>query len=151
MTRWPSLTEVLLLSDNLKANDFAARADVVQQQVLRNLETLLNTRRHHISPPQHLACVHESLLAFGIPDFTGCGFDNDLQRRRLCGVIKAAIRNFEPRLRNVEVVDLNKSSPIERSLRFQITGQLLVYPRPYRVAFDSRLDRTTSIFTVQNG
>ena len=147
--QWPSVVDVLLYSGQHVVNDLSEDVDLVHRQVLRNLENLLNYRRRPVPPPERLSELQESVLMFGIPDFTAFGFDSDRQRRQVCRQIRTVIRNFEPRLKSVDVDDLNDGEELDRMLKFRITADLQVYPHPHRVAFDSRLDRATSLFIVQ--
>ena len=145
---WPSVVDVVLFMDEVVDNSAPENQALIEQQVLRNLEVLLNTRRGPTWPPTHLEETLSSSVAYGINDFTCSSFVDSPDRRTLCSELRKAIRAYEPRLKNVQVEDLNGTEELDRILHFRIRAQLLVYPNPHRIVFDSRLDRATAQFEV---
>lgn len=148
---WPSVIDVLILpQEDVSVRNFADNARMVEEQVRRNLTSILNARRNSLLIPDHFEDMRESPLYYGIPDFSRHGFDNSKQRRGLSDEIRRTILAFEPRLKKVQVLDLNDDANLSRLLTFRISGDLQVYPRPQQVEFDSRLDRVTSLFEVDS-
>lgn len=146
---WPSVVDVLVSgSRDVEVKNFADNAHMVEEQVRRHLTAILNARRNSLLVPDHFEELRDSPVYFGIPDFSRHGFDNSKQRRGLSDEIRRTILAFEPRLKKVQVLDLNDDGNLSRLLTFRITGDLQVYPRPQQVEFDSRLDRVTSLFQV---
>lgn len=130
----------------------ASRAQVVRQLrrlVRRDLENLLNTRVRLLVFPEGLSELDASLVRYGLPDFTGSSFGSDRARAELGRIIQAAIRRFEPRLRAVQVRDLNQGEPLDRTLHFRIDATLVVEPDTEPIVFDSTLSPTTGAFQIQ--
>ena len=118
-----------------------------KQAVRRDLEWLLNTRQLADGVPPGLKEVTSSLAAYGLPDFTTASAssaeDQDFVRRS----IEEAIRVFEPRLRDVNViVDAPRES--ERALRFRIDALLDVDPAPEPITFDTTLQLVNGEYKV---
>jgi len=129
----------------------ASRAESLRQlkeSVRRDLEWLLNTRRlvHEISAD--LKETLRSLAAFGVSDFSTMGVRNLADQDRMCRVVQDAIRNFEPRLRDVTVTaELGRE--FEHMLHFRIQAYLDVEPAPEQVNFDTSLQVFSTEFKVQ--
>jgi type VI secretion system lysozyme-like protein len=130
--------------------ELGSRRDVtVEESIARDLEVLLNTRREEFLVPPEFEQTATSIVNFGIPDPAKCGsLRFGPEQAKLCRWIEEAIRNFEPRLRNVavRVVDRDNVAPILRfrveakaeytseKLAFELglkrdSGQLAVLPR----------------------
>jgi type VI secretion system protein ImpF len=124
--------------------DYAGR---LKQAVKRDLEWLLNSRRLDTEPPDDLHHLDQSLLAYGVPDFTTFCLSNAHDRDRLRRSMEIAISRFEPRLTSV-VVTLAENRASDRTLRFHIDGVLRVEPTPEPVQFDSVLRLDNGAFAV---
>lgn len=143
-----------LIDDPTHANVAAAPRvdsadfDQLTADVGRDLENLLNTRRRCVACPQELDEVNKSLVEYGIPDFTGLNMSLPTEREQTRLAIERAIRQFEPRLRNVAVTVLSNVDKSDRRLRLRITGVLRTEPVPERVEFDSEVDPSTAAIGV---
>jgi type VI secretion system protein ImpF len=116
-------------------------ADEFAASIARDLHVLLNTRREENLVPPEFEATATSIVNFGIPDFTKCGgLRSTSEQSRLCKWMEEAIRNFEPRLRNVSVrvVDSENVSP---QLRFRMEAKADFLSE--RVAFEMGLKRDT--------
>ncbi len=119
----------------------------IKAAVVRDLENLLNTRRHIISPPVALTEVNSSLLVYGLGDFTSQNPRSPTVKQQLRQDIERTISKFEPRLRNV-TVQFESRNPIERNLRFRITGMLVADPLIEPVTFDTYFDINRSMVVI---
>jgi type VI secretion system protein ImpF len=119
----------------------------VKASVIRDLENLLNTRRPPEDLPRDFRHVQNSLLAYGLRDFTASNPRSAATRQQLRVEIERMISQFEPRLRNV-VVQLDVDAGNERVLRFRISGILIVEPLSEPVTFDTVLDVNRAQFKV---
>jgi type VI secretion system protein ImpF len=126
--------------------------DVAQQvrNVARDLENLLNTRRRFLVPPSEYKELNASIVEYGIPDFTGLNMTLPSEREQTRRTIERAIRQFEPRLRNVVVTVLTNIDKADRRLRLRIAGVLRSEPVPERVEFDSEVDPSTTTVSISN-
>src|SRR5437660_12020505 len=88
--------------------------------VRRDLEDLLNTRQSHTGLPEAFKEVHQSLIAYGLPDLTSLNAFTAQQRSDIAGVIESAVAQFEPRLKDVRVQLLDPGDLKQRTLRFRI-------------------------------
>jgi type VI secretion system protein ImpF len=122
----------------------------LKQSVGRDLENLLNTRQRWGEWPEPLAELEQSLVNYGIPDFTGVNMSVPSERERLRGIIQEVIEMFEPRFQQVRVNLLENTEAFDRTLRFRIDGLLNVDPAPEPVIFDSQLEPATATFEVKD-
>jgi type VI secretion system protein ImpF len=121
----------------------------LKQSVRRDLENLLNTRvRCGVWPP-HLKELKQSLVNYGIPDFTGAGLGDAQDSDAICGVLQTVIRQGEPRFKSVQVQILGNAEPLDRTLRFRIDALLIADPAPEPIVFDSTLKPATGNFEVK--
>jgi type VI secretion system protein ImpF len=123
----------------------------LKQSVRRDLEDLLNTRRRNIAPPPGLAELADSLLTYGVPDFSGTGPTSAKDREAFCRMLEGVIRSSEPRLLRVGVEVVSNPEPADRTLRFRIDALLRADPAPEPVVFDSALEPATNQFAVKGG
>lgn len=111
----------------------------IKGAVVRDLENLLNTRRHILSPPAALTELNSSLLVYGLGDFTSQNPRSPTVKQQLRQDIERTISKFEPRLRNV-MVQFESPNPNDRNLRFRISAVLVVDPIIEPVTFDTVFD-----------
>lgn len=119
--------------------------------VRRDIENLLNSRRRNISLPPRLPELRQSLLTYGVADFSGTGPATAKQREAFCRILEEIIRLNEPRLLEVQVELATNPEPGDRTLRFRIDALLRADPAPEPVIFDSALEPVTHTFAVQGG
>lgn len=93
------------------------------ESVRRDLEKLLNTRWRCLSWPPHLDELEQSLVNYGLPDFSGLSFNTPESQGDLRKVIERTLAHFEPRFGKVSV-SLDKTAKKDRVLRFRIDAVL---------------------------
>ncbi len=121
----------------------------LKQAVRRDLENLLNTRIRCVPYRTELKELKQSVVNYGIPDLTGLSLGGPKEREEFRRTIQAVIRQFEPRLRKLEVRVLDQTDTIERTIRFHIDAVLNAEPAPEPIAFDSMVRLTTGSFDVK--
>lgn len=140
----PSLLDRLIDNDPEREQDEPQSENQIlrdiQISVRRDIEDLLNTRfRCAVWPPQFNG-LEDSLINYGLPDFTAAGLnivnDNELLTRS----IEDAISRFEPRLCNVKVERVRGVESIDRTFRFRILGTLQLESVEQEIRFDSSLE-----------
>ncbi len=119
----------------------------LQDAVRRDLIPLLNTRRKEQPIPQDYLQCNQSLLVFGLPDFSAFSLRSPGDQRRLGQAIEAAIRTFEPRLSEVTVI-CEPRNELDSLLKFRVEALLNVEPAPEPVTFDTVLQADTGRFSV---
>jgi type VI secretion system protein ImpF len=129
---------------------------VLEENVLRDLEHLLNTRQVSdpaSSPHDHL---EKSLYNYGLLDFSNLSADSSRTPDEIRRLIKEAIELFEPRLTDVDVVDPEEGKEpkdgwsLRRTVRFRVEATLRTDPEPERVEFDTVLDVTRKRFELSS-
>jgi type VI secretion system protein ImpF len=116
--------------------------------VLRDLEDLLNTRQTYRDMPAHLTEVHDSIMAYGLPDILSFDSVSTQERAQIGQSIQQVIERFEPRLREVHVSLLDPGENWTRhSVRFRVDARLAVDPAP-DVAFDTVLEMASGQYRV---
>jgi type VI secretion system protein ImpF len=127
---------------------------VLERNVLRDMEQLLNTRQRSdpAQPPyDHLS---RSTYNYGLLDFSNLSADETGTADYIRGLIAEVIELFEPRLTEVRVVDPDKDGSAEgkpsrlRQVRFRVEATLRTDPDPERVEFDTVLETTSKRFEV---
>lgn len=129
------------LTDNQKLR-------LVQQSVRRDLQDLLNTRYRCVAWPPELNELDDSLINYGIPDFTASSLNATADSDILIQAIGKAIRLFEPRLVDFQLEPRLDNYLADRTFRFRIRGTLLVEGQQHRVQYDSALESATGQFNV---
>jgi type VI secretion system protein ImpF len=127
---------------------------LLEKNVLRDLEKLLNTRQ--VSEPAGTPHKHveKSVYNYGLLDFSNLTADSSRTPDEIRRLIKEAIELFEPRLMDVEVVDplegeeKKRGQVLQRTVRFRVEATLRTDPDPERVEFDTVLDVTNKRFEV---
>jgi type VI secretion system protein ImpF len=113
----------------------------VRDALKRDLEVVLNSRRRFLSPPAYLQYLADSLMTYGMSDFSlenvkSMEFKNEF-RLHILDIIK----RLEPRLSSVDVRMLDGKDEFDRTLRFRITGSLVLGEgEREEIVFNSYLD-----------
>jgi type VI secretion system protein ImpF len=118
------------------------------EAVQRDLEELLNTRQTDGGIPESLTEVHNSVVAYGLPDLTSLNTITPQQREDIGRVIEACVARFEPRLRDIRAIMIEDTTGKDRTVKFRIDARLCVDPAP-EVAFDTILELTTGHYSVK--
>jgi len=119
----------------------------IKDTVARDLENLLNARRHILAPPVSYREVNNSLFVYGLPDYTSRNPGNVSVRSQLRLEIEKTISRFEPRLKNV-AVHIDSRDANSRDLGFRITAILVVNPVTEPVTFDTSFDLNRSKYSI---
>jgi len=119
----------------------------VKQALKRDLEWLLNTRRV-LEVPEDLPLLADSMLAYGLPDFTNLSVKSAEDQHDLTRALETTLKRFEPRLEDV-VVTVANASVLERAYRFRIEARLRIDPVPEPISFDTTLQLGSGNFAVK--
>lgn len=125
--------------------------ETLKQAVRRDLEDLLNSRRRFLTWPAHLTELNQSLVNYGLPDFSGMDVSSTQGREELRRLLETVIRRFEPRFKTLRVQLLEGGEPLDRTLRFRIDALLYADPAPEPVVYDSTLEPVQGGFEVWGG
>ena len=121
----------------------------LREAVRRDLQNLLNTRWRCTSWPSDLEQIEDSLVNYGLPDFTGGNLvsTGPAELRR---IVEAAIRRSESRFKSVKVELLKNPENDDRTVRFRIDVLLYAQPAPEPLVFDSQLEPLNCTFEVKS-
>jgi type VI secretion system protein ImpF len=136
--------------DRMIDNSRYASGDIraIRDSVRAELERLLNTRWRCREWPPNLEELEQSLVNYGIPDFSGASFRDSRSQRELRKLIERAIRLFEPRCQRVKVSVVTDSRR-DRKLRFRIETELVAQGHREGAVFESTLDVSSSTFSIK--
>jgi type VI secretion system protein ImpF len=119
----------------------------LRSAVRRDLEWLLNSRRIPVEPDPAFVEVNQSVYVSGLEDFATFSLADGQEQSRLLHHIQTVIRQFEPRLANVQISQ--QDDPIKtRRMRFRIEASLLVDPAPERISFDTVLQLSSGEYVI---
>lgn len=120
---------------------FSLEIEELHELIRVNLEHLLNTRSTLVldAANDDEKFVKNSVLNYGIKDFSHTAFGDHQAQLNLCQNIASAIQAFEPRLKHV-TVDLQETEINDRILRLRISALIDFYPKPEAAIFESELD-----------
>ena len=149
----PSVLDRLIAAEPTSTRESPkARGQVLRelkQNIRRDLENLLNTRRRCKSWPENLSELEMSLVNYGVPDLAGAALGMAEGREEFRQVFETVVRLFEPRFARVSVEMLGNSDPLDRALRFRIDALLHAEPAPEPIVFDSALQPATGNVEVK--
>jgi type VI secretion system protein ImpF len=114
----------------------------------RDLAAILNTRRADEDfDPAFVQCTN-SILTYGVADFTSYNLNNGFDRERVRQSVERAIRQFEPRLTHVTVT-VEQPDSIRPLLKFQIEAILRTDSAASEpVVFDATIHRDSRRVSV---
>ncbi len=142
----PTILDRLAPQQEYRGEIGMRRHSTIEESIGRDLEMLLNTRREEFLVPPGYEQTATSIVNFGVPDLTSCGsLRTAPEQAKLCRWIEEAIRNFEPRLRNVavRVIDRENVTPL---LRFRVEAKAEFASE--RIAFDLGLKRDSGELAI---
>ena len=119
----------------------------LREAVRRDLEALLNTRERCRGWPQAFKEIDDSVVGYGLPDFSVLSLQGQW-RNALSRRVVEAIRRFEPRLTAVNVQFDERRETLERVARFRIEALMAADPAPEPVAFNTQIDAVTRLMAV---
>jgi type VI secretion system protein ImpF len=123
---------------------------VYKTSLCRDLSALLNTRRAERDFDPAYEEATNSLLSFGIVDFTSYNLKSGDEQEQVRRSIERAIRQFEPRLSRVSV-SIEEPDPLRPVLRFQIEALMRIGPADEPLMLDVSLHRESRRMAVSGG
>lgn len=143
-----SLLDRLMEPDGATPAGAVPRLAEIKNAVRRDMEMLLNSHCRCISAPEGLEELDQSVIAYGIPDFTGLDLATDESREALVKRIEDVIRRFEPRFLDVEVKRIDNEDELDRTLRLRIEALMHADPAPEPLVLASQFDPSSSTFAI---
>lgn len=128
--------------------DEVQKLRIIRQGIKRDLQDLLNTRFRCVAYPPDLESLDDSLLNYGLPDFTAAGLNLAYDPDLLLSAIRRVIKVFEPRLTDVVVEGVDDTFHIDRTFRFRIEAVLLIGHQRHSLRLHSSIESRTGQFSV---
>jgi type VI secretion system protein ImpF len=122
----------------------------LRRAVQRDLDNLLNSRNSFFDLSSDFAEAGQSVLTYGLPDFSALNLASPRDQNRLRQAIETTIRTFEPRLTGI-VATITPQPAADRSLRLHIDARLIMDPSPTPVSFDIVMPLHTRKYEVKEG
>lgn len=122
-----------------------------REGVKRDIEWLLNSKSRFYDLDDNLSYVRNSVLDYGIRDFTGLSSEN-LSLLTLEKVIRSSLINYEPRLiadeLKVKAVSSNSELSKINALSFEIYGKIWAEPLPQDFVLRTEIALDTGMVSV---
>lgn len=122
-----------------------------REGVKRDIEWLLNSKSRFYDLEDDLSDVRDSVLNYGIRDFTGLSSEN-LSLSTLERVIRNSLTVYEPRLipNELNVKAVNASSELKKvnALSFEISGKIWAEPLPQDFVLRTEISLETGLVSV---
>lgn len=112
----------------------------LRESLRRDLEALLNSRRHMLSWPAALDELDKSLLDYGLDDLANESLASPDFRARFIEDVERQLRRLEPRIGRFEVTILPNRDELDGTLRFRVTGTVTLGQEKQELSFDSHVD-----------
>lgn len=122
---------------------------VLQRNVRRDLEALLNAKRRWQSLPAQLNQLASSVAGYGLPDYTSGSMADPATREAFRAEVERTIRMFEPRFMTVVVTLVKAENPLDPTLHMRIDGLLHADPAPEPISFNTIVDATSADIEVK--
>ncbi len=114
----------------------------------RDLMALLNTRRQEQGVDLNFKQAADSVLTFGVVDFTSYNLNSSIDQERVRCSVERAIRQFEPRLTRV-AVSVEQPEPLHPTLSLHIEAELQGEAKTSTINIDASLERASRRIVVQ--
>ncbi len=118
-----------------------------KESLRRDLSDLLNTRRAEANFDSVFEQSANSILTFGVVDFTSFNLNSNVDQERVRQSIERVIRHFEPRLSGVSVT-LEQPKLLHPVLNLRIEAVLLKGPVAEPVTFEGTLHRASRTISL---
>lgn len=144
----PGLMAKLGLLPDSSEPTFVVGLSEFKRLVARDLEHLLNTKRHVSQDAlEGLRHAERSLIAFGVDDFSAKYFENVLDVAEICRAIAKTLQAFEPRLRQVQV-NAEQVTKTVGGLGLTIAGLLVAPGVREPIRFNAVFDIITKKYAI---
>jgi type VI secretion system protein ImpF len=128
-----------------------AQVEEIRENLRRDLETLLNTRRPPDTAPQGMPELADALVSYGVDGFFNTALVTSQQRDEFARRLQTRIRLFEPRFESVAVAVLPPQNAAQRSLRLRIEARYVAQAGFPAVSFETAVDPSTQRIAVDHG
>lgn len=107
---------------SLRGNQNPTVILLLKHAIAKDIETLLNTRRYPFPLPPHLPQLQQSLLTYGLIDFTAWDFSSLETCERLRKEVLETLQKHEPRLQQPVVELASKPDASDGAVKLNLSG-----------------------------
>lgn len=116
----------------------------IREGLRRDMEAMLNSRRWMTSWPRELEELDRSLINYGLDDLVNESLSSSEFVDRFVEQVELLVRRLEPRIGRFEVMVLPNKDELDRTLRFRISGTVMLDGERQELMFDSHVDPVRS-------
>jgi type VI secretion system lysozyme-like protein len=143
-----SVLDRLLQNGEPEPRSEAESVRAFKSAVMRDVESLLNSRQIIDLAPSGLSELQESVYHYGLADITSVSADSLSSRRELLKRVEQCVERFEPRLTAVSVSEaVAEAGKSGRTIRFRVEAMLKM-DEPEAIFFETVLDPGSGRFAV---
>lgn len=120
----------------------------LKESLRRDLEAVLNTRRHMGSEFDGFELAATSVLNYGLEDLTNIRTDPEGQLVQMQRAIHGCLSEYEPRLSDVSVSMRGGPDASGREIRLHIAARIRLSPGVETIYFNTVFDVTSETYSV---
>lgn len=125
----------------------AAALRVLKEAIRRDLEAVLNTRRHMGAELDGYVQAEASVLNYGIEDLSTVRADPEGYLLQMQRAVQKCLMEYEPRLTDISVTVQDGEMAV-REIRLHIEAHLILSRTGERVFFDTTFDVSRETYSV---
>jgi type VI secretion system protein ImpF len=130
-----------------RASTQASSLRMLKEEIRRDLEGVLNTRRHMGAALDGYPLAAASVVNYGLEDLHTLRTDPDGYLLQMQRVVQQCVAEYEPRLTQV-TVSLAQGEMDGREIRLHIEARLQVAPAAGSVFFDTVFDVANETYSI---
>lgn len=115
----------------------------------RDLEDLLNTVVRARACPIYLNELSNSIVNFGIIDLMTTNFTTQAERDKSLSTIRDIILRFEPRLVNLNIIDVSDQQAPSHTLMLKIIAETIFEDSHEEIVFNSNIDTASGAVVLE--
>ena len=142
---FPSLVDRLIDDDSQIRHEARQTpretVDQIIESIIQDVCNLLNTRAQVVSCPEHHRELHDSVLSYGLPDFSGIAQRGEFQ---LQDAVSAVVSRHDSRLHELVIKVVPVPDSVDQRVRLQIRASVGTLPES--VVFHVDLDESAETF-----
>ncbi|OYX13487.1 MAG: hypothetical protein B7Z15_07075 [Rhizobiales bacterium 32-66-8] len=140
----------LSLLDRLRGQD-GPRVARIRDGIRADLQDLFNTPQRVRGWSEALGALDSSIFNFGIVDLCTANLSTEQQRARVVEEIAATIRQFEPRLSDMQLFAVPNADSADRTLRIRIEAHILIEDEVEPIIFNTVIDPVLNAISLAGG
>jgi type VI secretion system protein ImpF len=120
---------------------------MLKEAIRRDLEAVLNTRRHMDTELDGYERTAASVLNYGLEDLSNVRTNPEGYLMQMQRAVQQCLAEYEPRLTDVSV-SVQDGDLVKREIRLHIEAHLPLYPSVETIFFDTVFDVASETYSV---